>query len=249
MERVPDGRSPMSDSSGAPSWHRPIPGDPQPIDAEIQRLTLLRDRWWAVADLLNRLNVQWIGESGEAFVCSKSRLVSHWRTAGDLYDRAVRALVRYHEARLDLQRRALEIALSAGHGNDPVNAAAAWDDIQRLNAQSQALAHEASSEISQCAITLEGFRRTIGQSSPATASTPGQQSGIGRPWPVPVEPVPAEPASSKPASSKPAQTEPGAIDLDDVLGRGDRVQIEQNVRVLAAEILVGVHTIMDCCPG
>ena len=235
-ERGPDGRSPMSDPSDVRSWHRPIPGDTQPIGAEIQRLTLLRDRWWAVADLLNGLDVQWIGESGEAFACSKSRIVGHWRTAGDLYDRAVQALVRYHEARLDLQGRASEIARSVAHGNDPVNAAAAWDDIQRLNAQFQTLAHEAGREISQCAMTLEGFRRTLGPSSPATASTPGQQSGIGRSWPVPAEPTPFEPA----------RTELGAIDLDDVLSRGDRGQIEQNVRVLAAEILVGVHTIMDC---
>lgn len=217
-----------------------IPGEPDPIDAEIRRLGLLRDRLWAAANDVDRLTPLWAGRSQEGFAEFQDSLARRWREAGDLHHEARTALERYRDVRLDLERRVDEIARRAAHGADPVIGPAAMDDIARLRKQLDRLAAQTAAIVDRCAEALASLH--------ATTATPPQPDRVSVPTaptaPMAAAPVPADPVEPpQPQASRPPDV-PGAIDLDQTLTSGRLDDIDRDVRVLAVEILLGTHHVM-----
>jgi hypothetical protein len=225
----------VSEYGDEPTWFRPIPGDPRPILDEIERLSLIKERLWIVADDLMALDVDWSGPSYEHFVQFKADQSRQWRYAGDLHGDAASALSQYHIALVELQRQADEIVRSANHGADPTRATAAWANVERLRQQLHGLGSDVARSIQDCASVLATF-----QALPQLGSNEPQMAAAVRDPVAEPLPAPAAPPVELPRSIPPA----GSIYLDPRLASTDPAGFERNVRVLVAEIIVGTHYII-----
>jgi hypothetical protein len=228
----------MNENWDDASWHRPLPGNANAISSEVERFTLLGERLRAAADDLNGVSARWAGHAHERFVDVRTAVAGQWRHAGDLCDRAARALAQYHRALLELRRLADERARQADYGSDLVGAPAAWADIERLREQLRQQGAEAAQVIRDCAQALAAFTTTFVTSrvddqrpQPSVATAAG-------PLPQP------DPAPRHAVGPQQRGEQPGSIDPDPSLAAADPATFERTVRVLAAEILVGQHFVI-----
>jgi hypothetical protein len=222
----------VSEYGDEPTWFRPIPGDPRPILDEIERLSLIKERLWAVADDLMVLDVDWSGPSYEHFIQFKTDQSRQWRYAGDLHGDTASALSQYHTALIELQRQADEIVRSASHGADPTRATAAWADVERLRQQLHGLGSDIARSIQDCASVLATFQALpqLGSNGPQLA--PAVPDTVAEPPPAP---------AARPVELPQWTPSTGSIYLDPRLASTDPAGFERNVRVLVAEIIVGTH--------
>jgi uncharacterized protein YukE len=150
----------MTDDDLPPlDWHNPIPGNPQAIQGEIDRVTNLRDCCGAGEKQIRNVTIDtWQGTAASEFETFRSRWARQWTNAYDEYDRWSGTLVEYREILVTTQALARNAIAEATSDHDW---ARARTTINTLRAQHSAAASRAANVIDDVARGLRLLPRLL----------------------------------------------------------------------------------------
>lgn len=133
-------------------WNNPIPGNPDGLRGEIERIRELSDRCGEAADRLRDLHMEdWHGEAAERFNSFAPEQIRLWETAEDEHGRWAAALEKYRETLLTSQQLAKSSVERARQDGSWGRAEA---EIDRWRLQVSGEARLAAAELKDVAVKL-----------------------------------------------------------------------------------------------